>query len=895
MNKNRNARLLPSLALFATLLTISFLSGCGGGGSDAPPAATYSVSGTVTAASATDIDVDTNDPVSSYNDNGTAATAQLITNPVTVGGFATRTSTGNSGDRFASGSDIYDWYRATLSAGQTILLDVSDHDGTSGTNPDLDLYLFTTSNTTTPIKSSENQYGNGVSENILITSSEDYYILVYAFSGASNYTLSIGQTAAAAPIGNLRLEDEFVPGEVIVRFNETLLSANFTGNKTITAKAQSLGLLHKAGDFGRPVLLSLGNPATKAAAFQALGIDSLDPMAEKLASADMEMLKKYDTIRAIKALRKRADIKTADLNYIRQASKTPVDEYYSYQWHYPLINLPQAWDITTGNASVIVAVVDTGIILSHPDLNNRVCQFSSACQGYDFISNTTIANDGDGIDFNPDDPGDGSTPGGSSFHGTHVAGTIGAETNTAGPGSGVAGVTWDTKIMPIRVLGKGGGTSYDIQQGLLYAAGLANDSGTVPFTPAQIINLSLGGSGSSQTEQDVYTNVRNNGNYGAGVIIIAAAGNENTSSPSYPASYDGVVSVSAVDMNKARAPYSNYGSMVDVAAPGGDTSVDLNADGYADGVLSTVGDDSGSSIANVYKFYQGTSMAAPHMAGVVALMKAVKPDLTPDDLDAYLLSGSITEDIGTPGKDVYFGHGMIDALKAVKEASTGIIPPTLSLSPSSLNFGASTTSLTVEVADGGGTPLTVNSPTENASWITSVTLTTDLGSGKGTYTVEVDRAGLTESTASASITFPTTSAGSYTLPVNIRNNLSNAGNTGLHWMILWDPTNPLATNPTTHAAIIGSVYNYSFSAVPAGTYYVLAGTDSDNDGYLCDPGEACSGYPTVNALTPITISSSNISGINFTSGYNTSVQSASAGIQSIPPQGISFRRDKRIK
>lgn len=162
--------------------------------------------------------------------------------------------------------------------------------------------------------------------------------------------------------------------------------------------------------------------------------------------------------------------------------------------------------------------------------------------------------------------------------------------------------------MPVRVLGIGGGTSYDVLQGVRYAAGLSNDSGTVPSTAAHIINLSLGGAGFSSVAQDTYTEARN-----AGVIIIASAGNSDTSTPNYPAAYAGVVSVSAVDKSKEKAWYSNFGATIDVAAPGGDTSTVK-----ADGVYSTLADDTTGTRQADYVYYQGTSMAAPHMAGVVA-------------------------------------------------------------------------------------------------------------------------------------------------------------------------------------------------------------------------------------------------------------------------------------
>ena len=425
------------------------------------------------------------------------------------------------------------------------------------------------------------------------------------------------------------------------------------------------------------------------------------------------------TLDTIRRLSRDPDVAYAEPNFIRQAMRTPNDPEFPTQWHYRLINLPDAWDITTGSDQVIVAVIDTGVLVNHPDLNARLIA------GFDFVSDPVRGNDNDGIDADANDPGDDPDQLSSSFHGTHVAGTIGAATNN---GTGVAGVTWQTRIMPLRVLGvRGRGTAADIAQAIRYAAGLSNASGSLPARRANVINLSLGGEGRSQTEQDAILAARNQG-----VIVVAAAGNDNSSAFVSPASLDGVISVAAVDLNSAKAAYSNFGSGIDVAAPGGNSNADLNSDRRPDGVLSTLGAESPNMpLAFTYQFYNGTSMAAPHVAGVIALMLAVNPNLTPTDID-QLLAGThprttkrITRDLGVEGRDDIFGHGLIDAAAAVAAAREipGGQGPTpggsiLAVSTGALNFDNFLNRIAFEISNAGSGTLTITSITANVPWLT---------------------------------------------------------------------------------------------------------------------------------------------------------------------------------
>ncbi len=341
---------------------------------------------------------------------------------------------------------------------------------------------------------------------------------------------------------------------------------------------------------------------------------------------------------------------------------TPTDPRYNEQWHYyeatAGLNLPPAWDQTTGTGSR-VAVLDTGY-RPHADLAANIVG------GYDMIADSFTANDGNGRDADASDPGDWSTAnqcyGGSpaedsSWHGTHVAGTIAGVTDN---GIGVAGVAYGARVVPVRVLGRCGGYTSDIADGIVWAAG-----GTVSGTPANahpahVINMSLGGSGScSSTLQNAINTARS-----LGTTVVVAAGNSDADASGFnPANCSGVVTVAAVNRSGGRAYYSNFGSIVDVAAPGGAQSFENDPNG----VLSTLNTGTTTPGADSYVFYQGTSMATPHVAGAVALMHAVNPAATPDEMESTLKSSARAFPATCSG----CGSGIVDANAAV----TAIVSP----------------------------------------------------------------------------------------------------------------------------------------------------------------------------------------------------------------------------
>jgi serine protease len=364
------------------------------------------------------------------------------------------------------------------------------------------------------------------------------------------------------------------------------------------------------------------------------------------------------------ALNARSDVEYAEADILMTAQFTPNDPRYLEQWHYyePIggANLPGAWDLATGTG-VRVAVLDTGRT-SHPDLD------ANWLGGYDFISNTTISRDGDGRDPNPQDQGDWfgagecgtAPPSNSSWHGTHTAGTVAAVGNN---GVGVTGVAFNAKVVPVRVLGKCGGFSSDISDAIVWASGGRVRGVPTNPNPAKVINLSLGGSGACPQS---YRRAISGAN-SRGTTVVVSAGNSNADASAFtPANCAGVITVAATDRTGNRAFYSNFGGTVEVSAPGGEVRLETDPPGTRstpqNGVLSTLNDGLTVPASPIYFTYMGTSMAAPHVAGLVALMLSRNGSLTPAQVLAAIqanarpLPGTCTGGCGA---------GIIDAAATV--------------------------------------------------------------------------------------------------------------------------------------------------------------------------------------------------------------------------------------
>lgn len=359
------------------------------------------------------------------------------------------------------------------------------------------------------------------------------------------------------------------------------------------------------------------------------------------------------------ALRKLPGVKSVKRDMVMTIQAGPNDTDYSKQWDLAEpragMRLPISSTSYPSGAGTRVAVIDTGKT-NHPDLRGVFAE------GADVLSDPTMARDGDGRDTDASDEGDwtragdcgrGSRASNSSWHGTHVAGTIGALTNNR---QGIAGVAPGTTIVPVRALGRCGGYDSDIVAGVLYAAGQKVDGINRTIEPVDVINMSLGGRGDCSEEMQKAVDIaRENG-----VTVVVAAGNSNRNARYFsPANCRGVVTVASTGRDGDRAYYSNYGSTIDIAAPGGDQSL------YTyNGIYSTVLASKTSPTSEAaYSFSQGTSMAAPHVAGLAALVKNAKPGFTPTQVEAAIRENARP----VPGK-CYMGcgDGLIDATATLK-------------------------------------------------------------------------------------------------------------------------------------------------------------------------------------------------------------------------------------
>lgn len=839
-----------ALRFAATGLLALLLASCGGGGSGGsspaptpePEPATFSIRGVLIAPPGQSRDGDTNDPRDELNSNDDPANPQPIGNPTTLGGYVNEAGAGAEGRSQLDG-DPEDFFEVELLAGQRINLLVAEF-----RDADADLYLYDEQGELVDFS-----IATGELEEVSVTRNGRYIVNVSIFAGATNYTLAVGAPLTPAAQNMAGADEDVIPWDAVIQYRDDAAAREAQGDEDLLRRwdARRVG-----GGVRRAQLLRLRSKALAYQVRQArLGrqVSRLDDF------ANPELAARWETVMAIKHLRRQPDVLRAEPNYRVRPFASVNDESFAIQWHYPLVNVPGAWDTTVGAPEVVVAVVDTGILAGHPDLQGQLVP------GYDFVRDAEEAGDGDGIDPDPEESVGGGNPDATNYHGTHVLGTIGARGNN---GIGVAGIAYGARVMAVRALGITGGTTYDVRQAVRFAAGLDNDSDTVPERPADIINLSLGGGGFSQLSQDLYNELRE-----LGVIVVAAAGNESSSAPSYPAAYDNVFSVSAVDVEQSITAYSNRGSTVDIAAPGGNGSRDLNGDGYPDGVLST-GANAGRFS---YTFLSGTSMASPHVAGIFALMKSANPDIDAATIERLLVEGRITEDLGAAGRDNLYGYGLIDARRAVDAAlvaggAESQLPPRLASSTSALNFGTSRSSLEISMSNSGSGEVSISAVESPQPWISINAVSVD-ENGLGRYSISVDRLDLAPGIFEGEV-IARSSANDLSIRVLAAVADETEADLGTVYLVIFDPETE-ETVASGFLDISDNGYRFEAPEIPPGDYQIFAGTDIDNDQTICDAGEACGVYLTVEQPLTVTVDG-DLSNIEFPIEYLLSLPGSAA-------------------
>ena len=633
---------------------------------------------------------------------------------------------------------------------------------------------------------------------------------------------------------------EFVPDEIIVKYKPGVDSLN-------TAKSTS-----GSGYITASSIKNTGNGT-----MELLRLDLTD---KALLSSDSV---RDRTLKEIERLNSLPSVEFAEPNYIFKALFVPDDLYYSVQkqqWSLPLIKLDKVWaSLTVLNdlSSVTVAVLDTGIArksgpADHQDLTGIFRD------EYDFISDAGMSKDGGGRDSDATDPAEANT----GFHGTHVAGTIGALTNNAVGVAGVAGGNslagkgvW---IMPLRVLGLGGaGSSYDIAQAILYAAKLPNVSGALPANRADIINMSFGGPANSQSIM-----LAVNAAYDAGVTLVAAAGNEGTSSPIYPAAYPNVISVAAVSVGSERAGYSNYGDTIDITAPGGDDNFDLDFDAYPDTIYST----SIVSDADGYIYLQGTSMAAPHVAGaaaiVVAGLKAIFAAVTPSEVKRILINNAI--DLDFPE---FYGAGLLKVYAAACEALGQAQGAVLHPFPKTVRLEASNTTGSFTLKNiGDDFSITIDSVSEEYDPDGIIPVSGISFTPPGT----VDINNSLDVQVSLNIVEAHRDGASHIALIKITYDGANYEYVNVIYKYI-DKVYVVALDPASPDTILEMTvtsyeqgYEYTLGGLDPGSYIIGASTDLDENGLIFVTNEAWGYYPDIGSRAIINLgSSTNLTNLNF--------------------------------
>ena len=832
------------------------LLACGNGGGtsdDALNAAnTYTLSGTISIDTRANVDADVLNISSFIEKNNEIASPQLLTSPVTLGGYLS----GTEGE-YTAGSiksyykDTKDFYRVSLLEGQQINLSTFlASDGLDQINVAFKLY---NANDLSEIDGASLIYTRSSTQSLKAPHDGIFIIELSAEDEQSSpilYTLSLSPTQTIDALVNntiLHKGARFVTGEVVVKFKDENTANNLKTANVLKSPMLNGHQLSYKKNIGK--LASLYKIDTKSS-------DINIQFEENIKGTPHAFLldEKWQTIQAIEALNKDSNVLFAEPNYLFEASALPVkvnDAEFRQQWGLAMIKAPAAWEAAIGEGTTI-AIIDTGIDTNHLDLINNI----NFVDGYDFISDDRSANDNNaGPDDNPHDTG-------TFLHGSHVAGIAAAQGNNQ---IGIAGVAYGASIMPLRVLGVDNkGANSDIANAILYAAKLPNSSGQLPVNKADVINLSLGGA-----DKPVLLESAINKALAQGVIVVAAAGNESSTNVHYPAAFEGVIAVGSINDKKKISSFSNYGSLIDVVAPGGTGLNSDLLDGFQDGILSTL-------FASEYTEYSGTSMSTPHVSAVAALMKSIYNDLTPNMFLDALQNGQLSDDLSYPD---FYGNGLINAAKSVnwmlEYVGEPLLTATLSAYPTQLGFIDANTESTLEITNPGTGQVIVDVSSEE-SWIEISDYdasSVDNDTGLGKYRVKVDSSVLAPNTVNRgviSVQYSVNSTPEETVTIDVFNSKTQTTDATVGTLLVSlnrvdevDTNLPLIQFSLIEALKGNNEYTYRFTNVPTGKYTINAGTNYDQDLSIQDLGEARGQYPVFSQAEIINVIDQNITNLDF--------------------------------
>lgn len=834
------------------------LTACGGGGGGDDDSV---ISGQIGIESRTRIDSDTADDIYAGTAVANDDSPQSLPSPALVGGYLSASvgtyenPTSGQPTEYDFYRDLEDDFRLSLTSDQTVTIATFAVTGAADAGvPSARVRLGSAAAVNvspgTPVSLSPGE-GDAV-----------YDLQLQAMTGGPfRYLISVSSPANDTALGLSAGDADWVPGEALVTMASPVQVQSLSAGPLVSAARQEVG-----------------NGLWRVQRSQATAL-----------SAGTREERKADTLNWIQSLREMPGVVNAEPNYLYHAlAVNPLDDplYPLQEWHYQAINLPTAWQaLANPGQGVRVAVLDTGIFSRtpnsggnwHPDLDDGTATGNNLeiLGTSDFV--TSNDDNQDGIDNNPSNPGtdDGTS---TSFHGTHVAGTIAALDNNVG-GVGVAPLA---TLLPVRVLDNtGSGSSLELINAINYLAGL--DAATRP----DIINLSLGGVAKSVALENAINNAVDKG-----ILIVAAAGNEGATDRVYPAAFDRVIAVGAVDAGNQRASYSTFGNWIDLVAPGGDSTRDANSDGQADAVYSDWGQQTGTVFKPAYAGVTGTSMAAPHVSGVLALMRELDPSLSLAEFREYLRRGEITDDLGSQTE---YGYGLINALKAVNAASADDLGAFISVYPSAFRFDGSVTEASVLLEavpaadatslfsslsiDDSPTWLSVSQVNEGDAVRLKATITDRSAAKQGRVT-------LTYNNDSGQQTL--------ILPVNVQlGDPVESRNAGRHYVLLYDVSDDSANakEPFRQTVVRPSNGRYTFtlSDVPPGDYELVAGTDMDNNGLICEQGEACAEYPVNGLPQAIHKGDDSVTGLTLTTSFRRASLSSNALPQS-NTEGYRVRR-----